>query len=306
MRVIKPMVIVEDDLGMLMPNGLTLAQHMAKKIEMATRQCYLSEGRMTETSYEKFLEGVFQGKHHTGIAEHRMISITFITDRGVSHEGVRHRMAAYLQESTRYCDYTSEERCPECFGKGRKECISELPEGDSLPCTLCNERGTIPGKSKGMTFILPPWVQPSFDPEDLLFQEFIESLKVDEERYNWWRKHGWKPEQVRGFLPHFVKTKYTASKNLGSWWNWCAKRAHETAHPQMRQLAIPVLRYFQRHLPMFFRSVPMPTGAWSPDYDPAEIPETPLFTHKGERYPEAKLVIRPFYDDVPLDEVYAD
>jgi len=32
----------------------------------------------------------------------------FIVDRGISHEIVRHRIASYSQESTRYCNYTQD------------------------------------------------------------------------------------------------------------------------------------------------------------------------------------------------------
>ena len=311
MRIIKPLVIVEDDLGMLMPNGYTQAQHMAKKIEFFARKCYKSEGKMTGDSHEKFLPGVFNTKRHTGIAEHRIISITFITDRGVSHEGLRHRMAApyefgadpietiesggeaFLQESTRYCDYSG--ICKKCGGVGIG---GEL---GFAPCPECP-------KNKGVTYILPPWVdmQVSFADNAVAFlgaQRFIQELKLDDERYARWRKWGWKPEQARYWLPQGVKTEYAASLNLGSWWNFCVKRSPEAAHPQMRQLAIPVLRYLQQHLPQFFGSVPFPAGAWHPSEEDA--PEVKLFSHKGERYEEAKLVVNPFYDSVNFEEVYA-
>jgi thymidylate synthase (FAD) len=269
MRIIKPLVIVEDDLGMLMPNGLTLAQHMSRKIELFTRKCYKSEGRMTDDSYQTFLRGVFQGKHHTGLPEHRMISVTFITDRGVSHEGVRHRMAAYLQESTRYCDY-----------------------GDS-----------------GVTYILPPWVTPAINCRNSEhfnatwpgWHNFLLRLERNEQDYNEARAGGWTPEQARGHLAHFVKTEYAASLNLGSWWNFCAKRAPATAHPQMRQLAIPLLRYFRQHLPWFFDSVP---------YQDEEAGVAPhalgmkFFSHKGQQYQEARLVVNPYYNQVEPQEVY--
>jgi thymidylate synthase (FAD) len=279
MRVVKPQVIIEDDLGMLMPNGLTLAQHWAKKIELFARQCYKSEGKMTAESYKTFLQGLFQGKHHTGIAEHRMFSVTFVTDRGVSHEGLRHRMAApylfdepgfqglveagvdaWLQESTRYCDYTE--------------------EGE---------------KAKGMTFILPPWFTPGSGGAWL---RWLERKRKAEAAYNEARAEGLRPEQARDELPQSVKTQYTYSSNFGSWWNWCMKRTHESAHPQMRQLSIPVLRYLNQRFPMFFGSISFP--------DTDACCGRVLFRHKGAWYEEAKLIVRNYYDDVPLEEVYSD
>jgi thymidylate synthase (FAD) len=292
MRIIKPMVIVEDDLAMLMPNGVPLAAHMAKKIEMAARKCYKSEGRMTEDSYQKFLPGVFSTKRHTGIAEHRVISVTFITDRGVSHEGVRHRMAAYLQESTRYCDYSG--TCKKCGGVGQGGGYSMLTE-QFVPCPECP-------KHNGVTYILPPWVKPNDHSATYTpWRLFKAQLHQNEKSYQEARADGWPPEQARGFLAHFVKTEYFASLNLGSWWNFFAKRTAEAAHPQMRQLAIPLLRYFRQHLPMFFDSVPYQSG-----HAKLGLPEDwGTFMHKGVSYPEAKLIVNPYYDQVSFEEVYA-
>ena len=277
MRLIKPLVIVEDDLGMKMPNGYTLAQHMAKKIEVFARKCYKSEGKMTEDSHEKFLPAVFSTRRHTGLAEHRMISVTFITDRGVSHEGVRHRMAAYLQESTRYCDYADE-------GKA----------------------------SNGVTYILPPWVKtwpsgacltcvPSKDVDESM--DFLADLMEDDARYARYRAKGWRPEMARYWLPQGVKTEYAASLNLGSWHNFLTKRTAKDAHPQMRQLALPLLRYFRQHLPQFFASVPYVD---EPIFDPyTDAAKPTMFLHKDTQYEEAKLVVNPFYDQVPFEEVFS-
>ena len=73
-------------------------------IERAGRTCYKSEARITDTSAEKFVRGIVASGHHS-VLEHVGASVRFITDRGVSHEIVRHRIASYSQESTRYCNY---------------------------------------------------------------------------------------------------------------------------------------------------------------------------------------------------------
>jgi thymidylate synthase (FAD) len=259
MRIIKPVVIVEDDLEMLLPNGMTLAQHMLKKIEMFSRKCYKSEGRMTDDSYLTFPGRLFNTNRHTGIAEHRMISSTFITDRGVSHEGVRHRMAAYLQESTRYVDYAKE---------------GEL--------------------NKGASYILPPWVNEYSSDNNDDWAEFVSDTRADDSRYAKWRTRGWTPEKARYWLPQGVKTEYAASLNLGSWWNFFYKRTPETAHPSMRQVAIPLHQYFVKHLPQFFEKLT--------NY----VVVDDRFLHKGQWYPMAKLVVNPYYDQVEFEEVYSE
>jgi thymidylate synthase (FAD) len=79
-------------------------QDILRKIESAGRTCYKSEDKITELSSHSFVARLMVGEHHS-VIEHENISVRFICDRGVTHEIVRHRLVAYSQESTRYCDY---------------------------------------------------------------------------------------------------------------------------------------------------------------------------------------------------------
>lgn len=76
-------------------------------IERAGRVCYKSEDKITDTSAETFCKMIYQ-RGHESVVEHAVASIRIVCDRGVSHEIVRHRIASYSQESTRYCNYTKE------------------------------------------------------------------------------------------------------------------------------------------------------------------------------------------------------
>ena len=78
-----------------------------KHLEACGRVCYKSEGRITEGSAEKFVRDVIK-RGHEAVLEHVSVTVKFICDRGVSHEIVRHRLASYCQESTRYCNYSKE------------------------------------------------------------------------------------------------------------------------------------------------------------------------------------------------------
>lgn len=78
-----------------------------KLIELAGRTAYKSEDKITEGSAEKFIQSIIR-RGHESVLEHFNISVRFITDRGVSHEIVRHRLCAYTQESTRYCNYSKQ------------------------------------------------------------------------------------------------------------------------------------------------------------------------------------------------------
>lgn len=76
-------------------------------IERAGRTCYKSEHRMAPGSAEKFVKMLVE-LGHEAVIEHVHASVLFITNRGVTHELVRHRMASYAQESTRYVRYNGE------------------------------------------------------------------------------------------------------------------------------------------------------------------------------------------------------
>ena len=77
-------------------------QSMLRLIESASRTCYKSEGACTDTSAGPFVRKIAQVKKHVSVVEHANVTVRFICDRGVTHELVRHRLAAYSQESTRY------------------------------------------------------------------------------------------------------------------------------------------------------------------------------------------------------------
>ena len=79
-----------------------------KKIEKAGRTCYKSEHKITPESCVNFIQKIIKLGHES-VLEHHNITMKFITDRGVTHELVRHRLASYSQESTRYCNYKDKE-----------------------------------------------------------------------------------------------------------------------------------------------------------------------------------------------------
>ncbi len=89
-------------------------------IELAGRTCYKSENKITKDSSAKFVEKLRKRGHHA-MLEHSVASFRIITDRGITHEIVRHRLASYAQESTRYCNYSGDK-----FGK---ECTFIMPPG---------------------------------------------------------------------------------------------------------------------------------------------------------------------------------
>jgi thymidylate synthase (FAD) len=83
---------------------LHIDQDALQKIELAGRTCYKSEDRMSAESAESFCKHLVM-RGHLSVVEHANMTVRFVIDRGVSHELVRHRLCAFSQESTRYCNY---------------------------------------------------------------------------------------------------------------------------------------------------------------------------------------------------------
>ena len=85
-------------------NSMGTDIEVLKNIEYAGRTCYKSENKITEDSAKIFVKMLLNRGHESPL-EHSAITVKFICDRGISHEIVRHRLASYCQESTRYCTY---------------------------------------------------------------------------------------------------------------------------------------------------------------------------------------------------------
>lgn len=124
MRVVKAGYEILDPL-----NG----EEILKKIERVARVCYKSEDKITDGSAEKMVRALVK-RGHEAMLEHFSFSVKFIVDRGVSHEIVRHRVASFAQESTRYCNYGHEGEitiikpvyftdCGEAYNIWREACV---------------------------------------------------------------------------------------------------------------------------------------------------------------------------------------
>lgn len=84
---------------------LYVTPNAAQLIEAAGRTCYKSEDKITDDSAEKFV-GMVSKRGHRSVVEHAYATFRIVTDRGITHEIVRHRIASYSQESSRYCNYS--------------------------------------------------------------------------------------------------------------------------------------------------------------------------------------------------------
>ncbi len=185
-----------------------------KRLEMAGRTCYRSEGKAGDGTADKFISRLIKSGHES-VIEHEKITVRLVCDRGVTHEIVRHRIASYSQESTRYCNYAQDK-----FG---------------------NE----------LTFIKPCfWEEGSA--EYALWESSCRAIESD---YMKLLEMGAKPEEARSILPNSLKTEIVATMNLREWRHYFRLRTSKAAHPQIREISIPLLKEFQRLLPVIFSDI---------------------------------------------------
>jgi thymidylate synthase (FAD) len=187
-------------------------------IEAAGRTCWKSEDRAGDFEVTKKFVASIMSKNHESVLEHYNISVRMITDRGVTHEIVRHRIASYSQESTRYCNYSKDK--------------------------FSNE----------LTFIMPVW----FNDPVLVgkrFDQFLcweKSCQSAEEDYFRLLELGQTPQEARAVLPNSLKTEIVMTANLREWKHYFKMRASPGAHPQMRELARSMLIGFQKEIPVIY------------------------------------------------------
>ena len=99
------MNIIKPSVEFITPVNQRSGKLILSRIEECGRVCYKSEDKIKEGSAEAFCRGLIK-RGHEAVLEHCSFTVKFICDRGVSHEIVRHRLASYCQESTRYCNYS--------------------------------------------------------------------------------------------------------------------------------------------------------------------------------------------------------
>jgi thymidylate synthase (FAD) len=168
------------------------------------RNCYARSSR-------EFIQKILKNGHHS-VLEHGSASIRIICDRGISHEIVRHRIASYSQESTRYCNYSSDK-----FGKE-------------------------------LTFIKPSQIvdqqaisgfNGACHNAEIAYFSMIENDKAT-------------PQVARSVLPNCLKTEIVMTTNFRSWRNFLKLRLDKAAHPDMIVVAKMVCRELKKVAPTVF------------------------------------------------------
>jgi len=215
-------------------NGL----QMLKNIERAGRTCYKSEHKITDATAGGFVKGII-ASGHLSVIEHENISVLFICDRGVTHELVRHRLCAFSQESTRYCNY-----------KGGVTFV--------IPPWLDLREGE--WERSGDNLILPVQNSNSFILHNSEFDKYreegilswLQAMLNAELEYIFLLSRDWTPQQARSVLPNSLKTEIVVTANIREWRHILNLHTSNAAHPQIREIMSPILAEFKAQLPILF------------------------------------------------------
>ena len=186
-----------------------------KFIERVGRTCYKSEDKISDDgeSAKRFVRMLIRNDHGA-MLEHSTLTVRFIVDRGISHEIVRHRIASFAQESTRYCNYSG-------------------------------------GKFDGEITVVAPITH--MDDEEYL--RWRASCEEAEKAYIALVAYGATPQIARSVLPNSLKTEVIMTANYREWRNFFKLRTAKAAHPQMREVAVPLLAELKQRIPVVFDDI---------------------------------------------------
>ena len=191
-----------------------------QQIERAARTCYKSEDKTTNdgTTAKKLVTNLIRSGHEA-MLEHSQLSVRFTVDRGISHELVRHRLFSFAQESTRYVNYSKDKFSHE------------------------------------ITVIKPMFYGWNDDMTRGMTEEWALACQTAEKAYFAMLEYGASPQEARSVLPNSTKTEIVVTGNYREWRHFLKLRTDKAAHPQMRQITIPLLKELQAKIPIVFGDI---------------------------------------------------
>lgn len=215
----------------LITPGSPSEDDVLQHLERVGRTCYKSEDKINDVSAEPFIRTIIK-KGHEAVLEHYDFSVLFTIDRGILQELRTHRIASFLAESTRWCNYGN----------------------------------------KGFTFIIPPSVSfapNSYTDEEV--NDMLRDLNLTNSDWLWFSSmclaaknytalllEGWNPQYARSVLPNSLKTEVVAKMNIRQWRYVLRLRMGRTAHPQMQQIMGKLLDLFLYKYPTLFEDIKEP------------------------------------------------
>lgn len=215
---------------------LTDIDGIEQHIERCGRVCYKSEDRITDSSAGKFVRNICRRRHES-VLEHASITVIVVCSRSCSHQLVRHRIAAYSQESQRYCDYGKRGLkviCPPRIGLEPGSYTAECFENCGW-LVWKNDRLWGPGTEQQRQWVVLV---------DSAYSEYLAE-----------RKEGIPPEDARYVLPNATKTELAVTFNLRQWRHFFQVRCDKHAQWEIREIAKALLTSFSEAMPSVFEDL---------------------------------------------------
>jgi thymidylate synthase (FAD) len=189
---------------------------MLQFIEQQARISHRSEDRQTLDSWERFIDAVVIKHGDWSVTEHASITATIRTDRGVTHELVRHRLFSFTQESTRFVKYSSADNSNHQF-----------------------------------EFVMPEWMKTDFQS----VANFELHCENSEKLYNELIDRGSRPQEARSILPINLAATIAVTGNLRNWRLFFLMRTSKETLPEFRKITIPMLAEFKKIVPILFDDI---------------------------------------------------
>lgn len=214
------MKIINAGYEILRPNPIDGIAEL-KHLELCARTAYKSEDKITEDgeSAKRMIKRLIESGHESTL-EHGGMTVKFTVDRGVSHEIVRHRLASYTQMSTRYCNFSKDK-----FG-------NEITVIDVAPMLAWDEDNTPPG-----------------------YWSWYDACLEAENKYFKMLEAGCSPQEARSVLPNSLATEVVMTANWREWRLFLRLRGASDAHPQIQEVARPLLNELHEKIPVLFDDV---------------------------------------------------
>jgi thymidylate synthase (FAD) len=216
--------IVEPYARILNINGSTNLQSggetALKVIEWCGRISHRSEETQTTDSWKRFIPAVVMGHGDWSIVEHASATVDMLVDRGITHEIVRHRLFSFTQESTRFVNY-------------EKKLAPSFIRPESL-----NDSHSDGGSNT-----------------ELAARAWYKAIYACEDAYQRIINCGSAPQIARSVFPNALASRILITGNLRNWRHFLLMRTTKEAHPQMRQVTIPLLAEFKTNVPLLFDDI---------------------------------------------------
>ena len=230
-------------------NDPDVVHDIYRRIEDAGRTCYISSGKGTIESAAKFVEKIVKN-HHEAMLEHASLTVKFTVDRGVTHEIVRHRLASFAQESTRYCNYSKDK-----FGHEitviEPIWFRDIPESEKVLCRKALDDYEWDDK-------VEEFLDKYVTDEHKMYARWYSACTWAEAEYFNMLELGATPQEARCVLPHSLKTTIVVTANMREWRHILSLRAAGTTgkpHPQIAEVMIPLLNELRAKLPAIFSDI---------------------------------------------------